>query len=117
MSSKWPAIIGAERIADIIVRPEASDLLRCVGHESGFNAELEEFTVTAPSRALGKTVRASEEQHELMIIAVRRVDGETIFNPQDDDLLCVGDVVVVMGPEAPSNISTRTASRQSMRPR
>ena len=95
-----PAIIGAERIADIIIRPETSDLLRCVGHESGFNAELEEFTVTAKSRATGATVRASEIQQELLIVAIRRGNEETIFNPRDDETLCAGDVIVVMGTEA-----------------
>jgi len=52
-----PAIIGAERIADMILRPEASDLLRCIGHESGLNAELEEFKFTAESPYIGRTVR------------------------------------------------------------
>lgn len=96
-----PAIIGAERIADIIVRPEASDLLRCIGHESGLNADLEEFKFTAESAYLGRTVREAEENEEqLMIVAVRRPDGETVFNPKDDEILGVGDVVIVMGPEA-----------------
>ncbi len=96
-----PAIIGAERIADTIIRPEASDLLRCVGHESGLNAELEEFKFIAESPYTGRTVRETEEkQEQLMIIAVRRPDGETIFNPKDDEILHVGDVVIVMGPEA-----------------
>lgn len=95
-----PAIIGAERIADMIVRPEASDLLRCIGHESGLNAELEEFKFTADSPFVGRCVRDAEEQGQLMIIAVRRTDGETIFNPKDDERLCTGDVVILMGPEA-----------------
>ena len=96
-----PAIIGAERIADTIIRPEASDLLRCVGHESGLNAELEEFKFTAESPYTGRTVRETEEkQEQLMIVAVRRPNGETIFNPKDDEILHVGDVVIVMGPEA-----------------
>ncbi len=95
-----PAVIGAERMADMIVRPEASDLLRCVGHESGLNAELEEFKFTAESAYLGRTVREAEQKFQLMIIAVRRADGETIFNPRDEETLCAGDVVIVMGPEA-----------------
>ena len=97
-----PAIIGAERIADIITRPETSDLLRCVGHESGLgNAELEEFKFVDDSAYLGRTVREAEERMEnLMIVAVRKPDGETIFNPKDDELLGAGDVVIVMGPEA-----------------
>ncbi|MEM8943769.1 MAG: potassium channel protein [Planctomycetota bacterium] len=96
-----PAIIGAERIADIITRPETSDLLRCVGHESGLNAELEEFKFEADSPFIGRTVREAEEQLEnLMIVAVRKPDGETVFNPKDDEALCPEDVVIVMGPEA-----------------
>ena len=96
-----PAIIGAERIADIITRPETSDLLRCIGHESGLNAELEEFKFTAESPFIGRTVREAEEKSEqLMIVAVRHVDGDTVFNPKDDEVLAVGDVVILMGPEA-----------------
>ena len=96
-----PAIIGAERIADIITRPETSDLLRCVGHESGLNAELEEFKFNSDSPYIGRTVREAEEQLEnLMIVALRRSDGETVFNPKDSEGICVGDVVIVMGPEA-----------------
>jgi len=95
-----PAIIGAERIADIIVRPETSDLLRCIGHESGLNAELEEFKFKADSAYLGRTVREAEQGYQLMIVAVRTAEGETIFNPEDDQTLQVGDVVIVMGPEA-----------------
>ncbi len=96
-----PAIIGAERIADMIIRPEASDLLRCVGQESGLNAELEEFKFTAESAFTGRTVREAEERQEkLMIVAVRRTDGETVFNPKDDEILQVDDIAIVMGPEA-----------------
>ena len=104
-----PAIIGAERMADMIVRPEASDLLRCVGHQSGLNAELEEFKFTAQSPFIGRTVREAEENLEqLMIIAVRRADGETVFNPKDNEGLCVGDVVIVMGPEADVELFYKT---------
>ena len=95
-----PAVIGAERMADMIVKPEASDLLRCVGHESGLNAELEEFKITAQSAYLGRTVREAEENLQVMIIAVRHTEGGTTFNPKDDEILSVGDIVILMGPEA-----------------
>lgn len=94
-----PAVIGAERMADMIVRPEASDLLRCVGHESGLNAELEEFQFTPESAYAGRTV-GEAEQTQVMIVALRRADGETCFNPADDDKILVGDIAIIMGPEA-----------------
>ena len=98
-----PAVIGAERMADMIVRPEASQLLRCVGHESGLNAELEEFKFTASSPYVGRTVREAEEENAhggVMIVALRRANGEQIFNPKDDVIIAPDDVVIVMGPEA-----------------
>jgi voltage-gated potassium channel len=95
-----PAVIGAERMADIIIRPEASDLLRCVGHESGLNAELEEFKFSAESPYVGRTVRHAEEDSMVMVVALKRADGEQIFNPQDDVVLATGDIVIVMAPEA-----------------
>lgn len=95
-----PAVIGAERMAEIIVKPEASELLRCTGHESGLNAELEEFKFTAESPFVGRTVREAEEGGQVMIIAIRRADGETIFNPKDHVVLRAEDVTIVMGPEA-----------------
>ena len=95
-----PAVIGAERMADIIIRPEASHLLRCVGHESGLNAELEEFKFTAQSPFVGRTVREAEDECLVMVIALKRLDGEQIFNPKDDVVLVSGDVVIIMGPEA-----------------
>lgn len=96
-----PAIIGAERIADIIIAPEENDLLRSVGKESGLNVELEDFMLVAGSPFIGHTVREAEEQQDqLMIVAVRRAEHETLFNPKDGEILSVNDVVVVMGPEA-----------------
>ena len=96
-----PAIIGAERIADLIVGADTPDLLRSFGQGSGLNAELEEFQFTADSPYAGRTVREAEEKLEqLMIVAVRRPDGETLFNPKDDEKIGAGDTLVVMGPEA-----------------
>ena len=98
-----PAVIGAERMADIIVRPEASNLLRCVGHESGVNAELEEFEFTADSAYAGRTVRDAEDlpaTRGVMIVALKKADGEHLFNPKDEEVIEPGDVAILMGPEA-----------------
>jgi voltage-gated potassium channel len=95
-----PAVIGAERMADIIIQPEASDLLRSVGHESGRNAELEEFKFAAESPFVGRTVRDAEDESSVMVVALKREDGQQIFNPKDDVVLASGDIVIVMGPEA-----------------
>ena len=95
-----PAVIGAERVAEMIVKTKSADLLSCVGHELALNAELEEFTFSAESAYVGRTIREAEEKFQVMIVAVHRTGCETIFNPRDDERLYSGDNVVVMGPEA-----------------
>ena len=64
--------------------------MRCVGHESGLNAELEEFKFTASSPYVGRTVREAEEENAhggVMIVALRRANGEQMFNPKDDVII------------------------------
>lgn len=115
-----PAVIGAERMADMIIRPEASNLLRCVGHESGVNAELEEFEFTAQSPFVGRTVREAEDlpsTEGIMIVALKRKDGEHLFNPKDEVVIEAGDVAILMGPEADiEQFYTTCVERQKREP-
>lgn len=95
-----PAVIGAERMAEKIVHPSEAEPFRFSDHHSGLNAELDEFQFTADSPYVGQTVGEAEQQHQAMIVALRKANGETVFNPADNEILCTGDTVVVMGSEA-----------------
>ncbi len=97
-----PAVIGAERMSDIIAKPNSSDLLRCIGHETGLNADIDEFVLSEKDWLVGHSV-GDEQVHrrlQLLIVAIRRAEGETLFNPDNDIEFRAGDTVIAMGPEA-----------------
>ena len=95
-----PAVIGAHRIADLIVRPHATDLLHRVGDaNSSLEAVLEEIPVPAGSTLVGKTIRDAEthRRHRLLIVSVRRDDGGEVFNPDADYVFAEDDTLIAMG--------------------
>lgn len=95
-----PAVIGAHRIADLIVRPHAADLLHKVGDVDGsFEAVLAEIEIPLGSPLAGRTIReaGTHEQHRLLIVSMRRADGKEIFNPNGDHVFEEGDTLIAMG--------------------
>ncbi|QDU90611.1 Voltage-gated potassium channel Kch [Pirellulimonas nuda] len=94
-----PAVIGARRIAQMVTRPHAADMLELVTDNQTLDAELEELSIGPGSPLTGKSVReaGTRQRHRVMIIAIRRSDGRMVFNPEPDELFCHDDTVIVMG--------------------
>jgi voltage-gated potassium channel len=102
-----PAAIGAHRIANLITRPSAEDLLTS---RSGIRGDLgdelaqlglrvEELRLPASSPLVGQPIRAIEigGNHGFLIVGLRRADGTVQVNPADDEKLIGGDTVIVVG--------------------
>lgn len=101
-----PAHIGADRIAHLILHPNASDILDKqsesgveLGHHlSGLGLRLEEIEIGAESgwahRKVGDVERDSGGR--LMVVAVQRKEGGTDVNPDPGAMLMPGDALVVM---------------------
>jgi voltage-gated potassium channel len=102
-----PAAIGADRIANLITRPTAEDLLtRREGIHGDLGAELgrlglrvEELRLPASSSLVDQPLRALEigGNHGFLIVGLRRADGAVEVNPGDDERLRGGDTVIVLG--------------------
>ena len=94
-----PAVLGARRIAAMVSRPHAAELMDLMIDRSQLNADLEEFTVSPKSLYAGKSIRdtGTRARHRLLIIGIRRADGSMIFNPDADFVVQVGDTAIVMG--------------------
>lgn len=102
-----PAAIGAQRIASLITRPSAEDLLsQRDGRRGALDEELEqlglrveELRIPAQSPLVGQSIRAIEigGNHGFLIVGLRRESGEVRVNPDDDEPLRGGDTVVVLG--------------------
>ncbi len=95
-----PAVIGAERMAEVITRPQMSESLRRLEHHSEVQTDVEELAVTESSVLNGLTLCELRSRLRLrsLVVAARKAGGEVIFNPDDNYELQAGDHVVLVGP-------------------
>ena len=93
-----PTIIGGHRMAMALTKPAVGDFLDSVtaNHlELGF----EQLEVDPRSRLVGRKLRESVIRSELnvVIVSIRRSDGEIIFNPSGETKIEGGDMLIAIG--------------------
>lgn len=90
-------VMGALRISNILTRPNVVDLVEMAN--KGVELEIDEYVVTAQSAFTGQTLRESNLREETgaSVVAIKRNDGETVFNPGPESVLSVGDTLVFVG--------------------
>lgn len=98
-----PQVMGATRIADVLTRPNVVDLVEMAN--KGVDLEIDEYEVGAQSPLVGKSLRESalRERTSASVVAVKRANGETLFNPGPDAVLGLGDTMVLVGPAGVSS--------------
>jgi Trk K+ transport system NAD-binding subunit len=101
-----PTHIGAERVAEMILYPEAARFLHGTEHKEEFARDLrmlgldiEVVTVDQGSNSIGRTIEAVEQAAggAFLIVGLNRRDGETILRPEGGTLIQAGDGVVILG--------------------
>ncbi len=94
-----PYLIGARRMALTILRPAVTDFLELATPEANLELQLEEVRIQAKSELVGKKLIESEIRRfsGAIILAVRKVTGEMIFNPPPEYVLDVNDTLVALG--------------------
>jgi voltage-gated potassium channel len=101
-----PTAIGAAKVAQVIVRPTAENLLEQLANQSNLNEELgqiglqfHELTVASDSALVNKTLNQIEvrSNHGFLIVGIRHADGSTVLNPPPETELLAGDIVIVLG--------------------
>ncbi len=101
-----PTAIGATKLARMIVRPTAENMLEQLAGQNDMTDELgriglhfDELEVSADSSLVGKELNDIElrSNHGFLIVGMRRADGTTMLNPPGETRLFAGDVVIVLG--------------------
>ncbi len=94
-----PAATGALRMAAMITRPSAVELIEVVAGRQIAEVDVDEFELPEDSLLVGTTVRDSQagSHHGLLIVAIRRSGGELEFNPPAHHTFETGDSVIIMG--------------------
>ncbi|MEI6715901.1 MAG: potassium channel family protein [Verrucomicrobiota bacterium] len=101
-----PAHIGADRIAHLIIHPNARELLGerdksridFEHHLTDLGLDISEIEINANSPWLNRSVGEVQKESagQLLSIAIRRQDGSTEMKPAATSILNVGDALVVM---------------------
>ena len=97
-----PNEIGGSRMAALMLRPTVISFLDIMTHAGDVVLDLEDVEVLEISSIKDKTLKnaAIPQKTGLIILAIKKsIDGKWIFNPSSDEVLKVGDTMVVLGTE------------------
>ncbi len=118
-----PTAIGAKKLAQLITRPTAENMLEQIQDQSSMiddlrqiGLEFDELKVQAGSILVDQAISEIEirSNHGFLIVGIRHVDGANEIHPDPRTKLVAGDVVVVLGhkddiPELASRFSAKRA--------
>jgi len=93
-----PTIIGGHRMAVALTKPAVSEFMDSItATELGLG--FEQVEVNAASHLSGKELRWTPIRSELdvVVISIRRHEGEIIFNPSGDCRIESGDILIAIG--------------------
>jgi voltage-gated potassium channel len=91
-----PYAIGGHRMAQAILRPAVLDFVDLTTHHRSVELQFEEVPITRAG-TVSLADSGVREHVDVMVIAIRRSNGETRFNPSPDEVLAPGDRLLVIG--------------------
>ena len=94
-----PYYIGATRMAHHVLRPTVTDFIDLTVHGGELGLRLEEMRVSENGKMTNKTVMDSNirRDFDLIVVAIKRSQGEMQFNPNLSTVILSGDTLVVLG--------------------
>ncbi len=94
-----PYAIGADHIVQLLLRPRVVDFIELVTQQGALALNIDQAELDEDSPLCHKTLAESHARQSLgrMILAIRKKDGETVFDPSPDTMLEPGDVLVTVG--------------------
>ena len=94
-----PHLIGGRRMAQVLKRPTVVDFIDIATMGSSLGLMMEEAKVGDGSGLTGKNLVDSNlrKNFGVIIVAIKKMAGNMIFNPMPSETLEAGDVIVVIG--------------------
>ena len=93
-----PTIIGSQSMARALLKPAIADFMDSIIAET-HDLVFEEIAIDPNSTYAGKNLKDTNIMSELslIVVAIRRKDGELAFQPKGDTIIADGDLLVVIG--------------------
>lgn len=95
-----PVQVGAERMAQVILRPHVDQFMSQVLQAEDIGLGMEQVVVKAGAELAGKTLRQADfrQSWETIVIAIiKNFDQKMHFYPKPDDLIEEDDILIVLG--------------------
>jgi voltage-gated potassium channel len=101
-----PYSITGHRLAQSLLRPHVVQFLDFTTKDIGEEVAIEQVRVSESSQMAAKTIREMQLGRDVgvIVMAIRKSDGQMIFNPPADTGVHGGDYLIVMG--RPGNLRT-----------
>src|ERR1017187_7871984 len=94
-----PYAITGHRLAQSLLRPHVVQFLDFTTQAAGLKVVMEQVRVSGHSDLVSKSIRELQigRQFGVIVLAIRKGDGEMVFNPPADTPISAGDYLIVMG--------------------
>ena len=94
-----PHLIGGRRMAQVLKRPTVVDFIDIATMGSSLGLMMEEAMIGKNSDLINKNLIDSNLRKDfgVIIVAIKKMAGNMIFNPMPTETLEAGDVIVVIG--------------------
>ena len=94
-----PYLIGAHRMAMAIIRPAVVELMELAMKRESLQLQLKEIKVNDTARLPGTSLRESgiRSELDLIVVAIKKEDGNMIFNPAFNTAIEKGDTLITLG--------------------
>ena len=95
-----PAEVGADRMAQVVLRPHTDEFLDHVLHTSALSRQIDEVQVHKNAPLAGQTLAESNFRQQFEAIVIGIIDVETgamTFNPAPTERIDAGDILIVLG--------------------
>jgi voltage-gated potassium channel len=94
-----PYNIVGHRLAHALLRPHVAQFLDFATKNMGLDVAIEQVRVSPQSEFVNKTLRDMQIRRDLgvIVLAIRKSDGQMVFNPPAEMEICADDYLIAMG--------------------
>jgi voltage-gated potassium channel len=94
-----PFALGGSRVAQAVIRPTVLEFIDLATRVEHLELQIEETRVAAGSRLAGATLTSSRLRQDLglIIVAIKRPNGEMIYTPAPETAMAAGDTLIALG--------------------
>ncbi len=95
-----PSEVGADRMAQVVLRPNVDDFMERVLHTHALSLQIDEVEVHPNAPLAGQSLAESNFRQQFEAVVIGMIDGDTeemTFNPRPSARIDAGDVLIVLG--------------------